>query len=307
MRKIVLDMVYELAKKDKRIVYIGSDLGAGLLDNFKKEMPDRFFMEGVSEQALIGMSAGLALEGKIVYFNTIATFITRRCFEQVVLDLCLHHANVRLIANGGGVVYAPLGPTHLAMDDIGILRTIPNMTIIAPCDADEMKRLMPQTVNYQGPIYIRLAKGGDPIISSDKHECTIGKAIVIKEYNTPDALLIGTGITTKLCIDAAEQLDKENIKTTILHVHTIKPLDKEAIIKHAKKAKSVIVIEEHTTINGLGSAVAEVLMNAGINVKFKKIGFPDVFPEGYGSQAQLMEKYNITADECIRTIKESRC
>ena len=307
MRKIVLDMVYELAKKDKRIVYIGSDLGAGLLDNFKKEMPDRFFMEGVSEQALIGMSAGLALEGKIVYFNTIATFITRRCFEQVVLDLCLHHANVRLIANGGGVVYAPLGPTHLAIDDIGILRTIPNMTIIAPCDADEMKRLMPQTVNYQGPIYIRLAKGGDTVISSDKHECTIGKAIVLKEYDTSDALLIGTGITTKLCLDAAEQLEKDNIKTTVIHMHTIKPLDTETIISHAKKAKSVIVIEEHTTVNGLGSAVAELLMDVGISVKFKKIGFPDIFPEGYGSQAQVMGKYNITAEECIRTIKESRC
>ena len=179
MRKIVLDQVYELAKKDKRIVYIGSDLGAGILDNFKKEMPERFFMEGVSEQALIGMSAGLAMEGKIVYFNTIATFITRRCFEQVVLDLGLHNANVRLIANGGGVVYAPLGPTHLAIDDIGILRTIPNMTILAPCDANEMKRLMPQTVNHKGPIYIRLAKGGDPIISSDA-VCTIGKAIVMK-------------------------------------------------------------------------------------------------------------------------------
>ena len=129
MRKTCLDIVYELAKHDERIVFIGSDLGLGTLKQLKAEFPGRFFMEGVSEANIVSMAAGLALEGKIVYVNTIATFLTRRCFEQVVLDLGLHNANVRLIANGGGVVYAPLGPTHLAIDDIRDLRAIPNMTI----------------------------------------------------------------------------------------------------------------------------------------------------------------------------------
>src|SRR6266705_2239124 len=142
MRKTSLDMVYELARKDKRVFFIGSDLGIGTLKQFKEEMPERFFMEGVSEANIVGMAAGLALEGKIVYINTIATFLTRRCFEQVALDLCLHKANVRLIANGGGVVYAPLGPTHEAIEDIAIFRALPNMTIIAPGDANEMRRFM---------------------------------------------------------------------------------------------------------------------------------------------------------------------
>src|SRR5476649_2340275 len=167
MRKTCLDQVYELAKKDPRIFFVGSDLGYETLKQFKNEIPDRFFMEGVSEANLIGISAGMAMEGKIVYANTIATFLSRRCFEQIVLDMALHHVNVRLIANGGGLVYAPLGPTHLAIDDLAILRAVPNMTIIAPCDAQEMKRLMPLTVDHQGPMYIRLAKGGDPIVSSD--------------------------------------------------------------------------------------------------------------------------------------------
>src|SRR5213592_860492 len=131
MRKTCLDMVYELARKDERIFFIGSDLGIGTLKQFKAEMPDRFLMEGVSEQSIVGVAAGLALEGKIVYVNTIATFLTRRCFEQVVLDLCLHDVKVRLIGHGGGLVYAPLGPTHLAIEDIAILRAIPNMTVIA--------------------------------------------------------------------------------------------------------------------------------------------------------------------------------
>src|SRR5256885_9011102 len=188
MRKTCLDMVYELARKDKRIFFIGSDLGVGTLKPFKAEMPDRFLMEGVSEATVVGVAAGLALEGKIVYVNTIATFLTRRCFEQVALDLCLHNVNVRLIANGGGVVYAPLGPTHLAIEDLAILRSIPNMTIVAPCDAEEMKRLMPLTVEHRGPIYIRVAKGGDPIVSSNAVPFTIGKALPMRQGG--DALIV---------------------------------------------------------------------------------------------------------------------
>ena len=167
MRQGCLNMVHELAKRDERVFYIGSDLGEGTLDSMKEEFPDRFFMEGISEANLIGMAAGLAMEGKIVYVNTIATFLTRRCFEQLVVDLGMHNANVRLIANGGGLVYAPLGPTHEAFDDMAILRAIPNMAIVACADADEMNRLMPQTLDHQGPIYIRLGKGYDPIVTND--------------------------------------------------------------------------------------------------------------------------------------------
>ena len=131
MRQMCLDMVYELAKEDPRIFFIGSDLGANTLDKFKEEMPSRFLMEGISEANVVGMATGMALEGKIPYVNTIATFITRRCYEQVVLDASLHNVNVRLIGNGGGLVYAPLGPTHLAIEDLAIMRAIPNMTIVA--------------------------------------------------------------------------------------------------------------------------------------------------------------------------------
>jgi len=181
MRETCLDQVYELAKRDERIFFIGSDLGVNTLDNFKKEMPERFIMEGISEQHVIGMASGLALEGKIVYVNTISTFITRRCFEQVAVDACLHNLNVRLIGNGGGLVYAPLGPTHLAIEDISIMRALPNMTVVAPADADEMRRLVPQTVDHAGPIYIRLAKGYDPIVTNDDVPFHIGKALPMRD------------------------------------------------------------------------------------------------------------------------------
>ncbi len=303
MRKTALNMVYELAKKDKRIFFIGSDLGFGTLKQFKDEMPDRFFMEGISEQNVIGMAAGLALEGKIVYVNTIATFLTRRCFEQILLDLCLHNANVRLIGNGGGLVYAPLGPTHNNFEDIAIMRAIPNMTIVACADADEMRRLMPLTVEYKGPIYIRLAKGHDPIVTPKNEPFEIGKAILMRQGS--DALVITTGITLKFALEAAEKLKKEGLDLSILHVPTIKPLDKEAIIKYIKKVPVIINIEEHSIIGGLGGAVAEIIAEANFKSikKFKRIGIPDVFPEGYGNQASLMEKYSIDTNHLIKEIK----
>jgi len=296
MRKTSLDQVYELARKDPRIFFIGSDLGVGTLKQFKAEMPDRFLMEGVSEAHVVGMAAGLALEGRIVYVNTIATFLTRRCFEQVCLDLCLHRANVRLIGNGGGLVYAPLGPTHEAIDDIAIFRALPGMTIVAPCDAEEMKRLIPQTVDWPGPIYIRLGKGGEPVVSSADRPFEIGKAIRMREGK--DTLIVATGVTLKAALDAATQLEANGIQAAVLHLHTIKPLDTAALLDCLAPVSAVVTVEEHTIIGGLGSAVAEVLAEANFEKpkKFKRLGIPDVFPDQYGSQASLMARYGITAD-----------
>lgn len=304
MRKTCLNSVYDLARKDKRIFFIGSDLGAGTLDNFKQEMPERFFMEGISEANIIGVAAGLALEGKIPYVNTIAAFITRRCFEQIVIDLCMHKANVRLIGSGSGLVYAPLGPTHEAIEDIAILRSVPNMTIIAPADADEMRRLMPLTVDYNGPIYIRLAKGGDPVVTNDKVPFKIGKAIPMREGS--DGLIITTGIMLKIALDAAELLEKEGLNLAVLHVPTIKPLDTETILNYVRRVPIVVSVEEHTIMGGLGSAVAETIAEADFQVpkRFRRLGIPDVFPDRYGSQADLLKYYSISTDKIISVIKQ---
>jgi len=304
MRKTCLKMVYELAKEDDRIFFIGSDLGVGVLKEFKEEMPDRFFMEGVSEANVIGMAAGLAMEGKIPYVNTIATFVTRRCFEQVVLDLCLHNVNVRLIGNGGGFVYAPLGPTHLATDDIAILRVVPNITIVVPADADEMRRLMPLTVDHPGPLYIRLAKGYDPIVTTDEQPFEIGKAIPMREGG--DALIATTGIGLRIALEAASSLEEQGIDATVLHVHTIKPLDREGVLKYASESSVIVAVEEHAMIGGLGSAVAEVIAEADFDSvkRFRRIGIPDVFAEEYGSQNSLMARYNITSENIVREVEK---
>lgn len=296
MRKTSLDAVYELAKRDKRVVFIGSDLGIGTLKQFKAEMPERFFMEGVSEAHLVTMAAGLALEGKVVYINTIATFLTRRCYEQVCLDLSLHHTNVRLIGSGGGVVYAPLGPTHEAIEDIALFRTLPRMTIVAPCDAEEMKRLMPQTLDWDGPMYIRLGKGGDAVVSRPELGFQIGKSLLVRDG--ADALFVTTGVTLQPALAAAAQLEQSGIRVGVLHMHTVKPFDTEGLIAQAGRVPVIISIEEHTVIGGLGSAVAEALAEANFTEpkRFKRIGIPDVFPDKYGSQASLMARYGITAE-----------
>jgi transketolase len=306
MRSASLKAVYEEARKDRRIVFIGSDLGAGTMKEFARDMPDRFFMEGVSEAHIVGMAAGLAMEGLVPYVNTIATFITRRCFEQCVLDLGLHNVNVRLIGNGGGVVYAPLGPTHEAIDDLAIMRTIPNMAVVAVCDAEEMKRLIPQTVSWRGPMYIRLARGGDPVVSRPDLPFEIGKAIRMRDGG--DALIVTTGIGAQIALAAADELSRRSIEATVLHCHTVKPLDARAITEHAARSPVVVTVEEHSVVGGLGSAVAEVLAESeGIGrTKFKRIGLPDAFPSGYGSQSTLLAKYNVTPQAVTATV-ESLC
>jgi transketolase len=305
MRKTCLDSVYEIAKADPRVFFIGSDLGIGTLKQFKAEMPDRFFMEGVSEANLIGISAGLALEGKVVYANTIATFITRRCFEQVCLDLCLHNVNVRLIGNGGGMVYAPLGPTHLATEDIAIFRALPHMTILAPADATEMRRMMPQTVDHAGPIYIRLGKGGDPIVTNDE-PFVIGKVYPMRAGR--DAVIITTGVMLKRAQDAAEALHAKGIEAAILHCPTVKPLEEAVIREYAGQAPVIVTVEEHTIVGGLGSAVAEIIAEADFATvkRFRRIGIPDVFPDQYGSQDSLLERYDITAERIEATVEKLR-
>lgn len=304
MRKVSLNSVYQLAKVDPRVAFIGSDLGPGVLNGMKKEMPERFFMEGVSEQHIIGMAAGLAMEGFVPYVNTIATFLTRRCYEQVALDLCLQDLPVRLIANGGGAVYAPLGPTHLAVEDLAIMRALPNMTVVAPCDADEMRRFMIKTVDWPHPIYIRLAKGGDPVVSQEVHGFEIGKAILLREPG--DGLFVTTGVMTQLALRAAEQLALEGLSCGVLHMHTVKPLDQIALHAWLPKVQGVVTVEEHTRIGGLGSAILEFCNDEVPEQAFKvrRVGIPDRFADQYGSQSSLLGYWGITVDSLCGTMRK---
>lgn len=304
MRKTCLDMVHTLAKRDDRVVFIGSDLSPGLLSNMKKEFPDRYYMEGIAEGNAVGMAAGMAMEGFVPYVNTIATFLTRRCYEQVAVDLCVHNLPVRLIANGGGLVYAPLGPTHEAIEDIAIMRALPNLTVVAPADADEMARLMEATLDWPGPIYIRMAKGGDRIITDGIKRFDFGEAYNLRDTNGP-VLLVGCGIGTTRALDAAIILEKDGIECSLLHMPTIKPLDVDCLIKLASQARLVVTVEEHTVIGGLGSAVTDAIVEYLDDARpsIRRIGLPDAFPDDYGDQDYLMKKYGVYPEEIAVQVK----
>jgi len=301
------DSIYELAKNDKRVVLIITDQDAGL-DHMQKEMPDQYYMEGISEANNIGVASGLAADGFIPFVVNHASFGVRRCYEQIVLDACLQERPIRMIGVGGGVATAHLGPTHTTIEDIAIMRSLPEMTVIVPCDAAEMKKLMPQTVNWPNPIYMRLGRYGKPIITKDEHVIEIGKAVVHHQSNPvkSDVLIISTGAMTQAAVFAAGELQKDGVASTVLHVHTIKPLDHEAIIEHACRAKMIVTIEDHVLAGGLGSACLEAMMD---NVHPKnlprvhRIGFPDHFIHEYGTQETIFKHYGLEPSQIVVRIK----
>jgi transketolase len=309
MRATCLNMVYELSKRDERPLFIGSDLSPGLLGEMRQKMPDRWYMEGITEANVIGMAAGLAMEGYMPFVNTIATFITRRCYEQVAVDLCLHELPVRLIGNGGGLVYAPLGPTHLAIEDIAIMRALPNMTVTAVCDAKEMVRLMNCTLDWPNPIYIRLAKGGDPIVSREENGFAIGKAIPMRKARARRSIvLMATGVMTTNCLAAAELLAEDGIDVSVIHFHTIKPLDENAVLSFADGAELVVTVEEGVRIGGFGSAVTDVIVEKlGSSLPpILRLGLPDEFPHKYGLQDDLFELYGLMPAQIATRVGKTR-
>jgi len=304
MRKTCLDMVHELARHDERVVFVGSDLGHGTLASMQQEMPDRFYMEGIAEMNLVGMAAGLAMEGAIPYVNTIATFLTRRSYEQVAMDVCHSNLPVRLIGNGGGLVYAPLGPTHEATEDLAIMRALPNMTIVAPADAEEMRQFMRVSVDHAGPIYIRLAKGYDPVVTDPDAPFVIGRAVSMREGT--DALLVTTGIGPRIALEAASQLESQGISAGVLHLPTVKPLDLEALASRIAAVPIVVTVEEHSLIGGLGSAVAEFIAEADFTSgrRFRRVALPDAYATRYGSQASQLEDFGVTPERVAAVVGE---
>jgi len=240
----------------------------------------------------------------VPYVNTIATFLTRRCYEQVALDVCLQNLPVRLISNGGGLVYAPLGPTHLAVEDIAIMRALPNMTVVCPCDADEMSRFMEQTVDWPYPIYIRLAKGYDEVISQESFGFEIGKAIVMKEPQ--QGVFITTGVMTQIALKAIEVLEKDGLQCGLIHMHTVKPLDEAVLAQWLPKVDAAVTVEEHTRIGGLGSAVLEYCSDQApeLSSKVYRIGLPDKFADKYGSQDLLLEYMGISIESLCEAMRK---
>ena len=299
MRSAGLNHIFNLAESNKKVIFIGSDLGPDTLSQFKKKFPKRYFMEGVSESHIIGMAAGLASDGWLPFVNTIGTFITRRCFEQIIIDLCMHNLPVRLMGNGAGLVYAPLGHTHISTDDFGIFNTVPNIHVFSPCDEGEIKDLMEQSLKIKSPCYFRLTKDGYKNISKGKSY--IGKPKFIKKNKKANKLIISTGIITHNVLKAISDLNDVDL----LHFHTVKPInftEFRSIIKK-NKYKKIYSFEEHYYNTGLGSQLCLNLKNHGIEIPFKITGLPLKFFGEYGSQNEILKKYSLDDKSIRKTIK----
>lgn len=304
MRNSVVSKIYEYAKINKNVVFLTADLGYSVIEEFQSELPDQCVNMGISEQNMVGVAAGLALEGKKVFVYSIVPFATMRCFEQIRVDICYQNLDVTIIGIGGGFAYGTLGTTHHAIEDVGIMRTLPNMKIFAPADPYEAAVLMGRIFEAGGPSYVRLNRGGESCVFKEESKyrvVNIGRANVLR--NGGDASILACGDIVKVALEAAERLSSEHrIEVQVVSVHTLKPIDVEYIKKIALEVNLIITLEEHNIIGGLGSAVSEILAEENTGAAFKRLGVQDVYPTVVGKQEFLRRVHNISVEDVINTV-----
>lgn len=290
----------ELAAKNKDVVVFDADLAKSTKTiEFKKAAPERFFDMGISEADMITTAAGLSTCGKIPFASSFAIFAAGRAFEQVRNSVAYPKLNVKIAATHAGLTVGEDGATHQAIEDLSLMRSIPNMVVLNPSDAVETKQAIFAAAEYKGPVYIRLGRMSVPVLHDENYKFEIGKGEVLKEGT--DVTIIATGIMVSMAMEAAEKLKAENINAEVVNIATIKPIDSELIVKEAKKTGKIITAEEHSIIGGLGSAVAEVLVKE-YPAKVKMIGVNDVFGHS-GTPDSLLEHYGLTADAIVEAAK----
>ena len=295
------EALVELGKQNPNVVVLDADLaGATKTELFAKQFPDRFLDIGIAEQDLIATSAGLATCGKIPFASTFAVFAAGRAYDQIRNSICYPELNVKIVATHAGITVGEDGATHQMLEDLSLMRTLPNMTVMCTSDDTETKWAIQEIANMQGPVYLRLARMATPILYEKGEEFTIGKA---KQIGTgKDGTVFATGVMVAEAVKAQKLLKEEGIDIRVVDVHTIKPIDEETIITCAKETKKLISIEDHNIIGGLGSAIAEVLTEK-YPTKLIRMGVPDTFGKS-GTAEKLMQYFHLTAEDIVKKIKE---
>lgn len=294
------DALVELGKKNPNIIVMDADLSKSTMTaGFKNEFPDRFFNAGIAEGNLMGMAAGLALSGKIVFASTFAMFAAGRAYEIIRNSIGYPHANVKVCATHAGITVGEDGASHQCVEDLALMRVIPGMTVVHPADATSTAKLLEQIAEMDGPAYVRLGRLNIPVIYDSSADIQLGKGNVVREGN--DYTVIACGLMVNEAMMAAETLAAEGINIRIIDMHTIKPLDEDIIMKAAAETKGIVTTEEHSVIGGLGSAVAEVVCRK-CPTKMAMVGVQDRFGQS-GKPPLLMEEYNITAADIVAAVK----
>ncbi len=304
MRTAFIQALNELADQDDRVCLVVGDLGFSVIEDFANKHPDQFVNAGVSEQNMIGLAAGMALTGKIVFTYSIGNFATLRCLEQIRNDVCYHRANVKVVAVGGGVAYGNLGVTHHASEDVAIMRALPNMVVVAPGDPIEARLATRAVVALDGPCYLRLGKAGEPVVYEKEPQFELGRAVTVREGK--DLTLIASGGMLATAAKVARTLVAQDIDARLVSMHTVKPIDREAVARAATETGYVFTLEEHSIEGGLGGAVAEVMaeLDPG-HAPLKRIGLRPEFNKTVGDQNYLKALHGLDEESVLKTIQQS--
>jgi transketolase len=286
MRTAFLEALCAVAERDQSVWLLTADLGYSVLEPFRDRFAGRYVNVGVTEQNLIGVAAGLARCGKIVFVYSIANFPTLRCLEQIRNDVCYHEGNVKIVAVGGGFTYGPQGYTHHGIEDLAILRALPGMTVVAPADPVEARLATRALAARPGPCYLRLGKANEPVAHAAEPDFALGRAVSVRAGR--DVTLISTGGMLRECLAVAERLHGQGVESRVISMHTLKPLDSEAVLRAARDTGGIVTAEEHSVTGGLGSAVADVIAESGVRCGFfRKFGVPDERYHRVGSQEHM--------------------
>ena len=295
------ETITELAQTDQRIVVLDGDTGSSTrTDIFEKAHPDRFFQMGITEQNMLGMAAGMATLGLIPIVSTFSCFIVSRAHDSIRVLIAQPNLNVKLMGGYAGLLAGMTGKTHLMFDDVSIMRSMANMTVVSPADEVETRQALTAIIDYPGPVYVRLTRPNAPILFDAGYQFEVGKAVVVREGS--DVTVFATGTQTARAFEAAAVLAGEGIDVHLVHVPTIKPLDVEAVVSEAKRTGRVFTSEEHTIIGGLGGAIAETL-GEHAPLPMKRHGLQDVFGES-GPNEALLEKYGISPGRTAQAIRD---
>ncbi len=304
MRGAFFRALLRLAEQDERIHLIVGDLGFGVVEDFAQRFPKRFLNVGVAEQNMTGVAAGMALSGKIVFTYSIANFPILRCLEQVRNDICYHNTNVKIVAVGGGFAYGSLGSTHHATEDLAIMRALPQMAVVAPGDPVEAEAATEAVATHPGPCYLRLGRAGEAKVHHGQIHFQLGKAIQVRDGK--DLTLITTGGLLETAVRVAGSLHHAGLQTRVLSMHTVKPLDADAILAAAHETGAVFTLEEHSVVGGLGGAVAELLAEASEgSIVFKRFGLPSAFSFVVGTQEYLRAQHGLSAEFLAAAIRST--
>lgn len=305
MRNAAIGALTDLARQNKNVILLSGDLGYGVIDNYRAEMPEQYYNAGICEQSMSSIAAGLALEGKAVYTYSIANFPTLRCIEQIRNDICYHNANVKIMSVGGGFAYGSLGMSHHATEDIAIMRSLPNMKVFVPADAAEAEMIVKRTAEIMGPCYIRMNKGREPAIHQSGSELTdyaLNQFIPLAEG--ADICILATGPIVKEAIDALEVLKAEGIMPAVYSCPCVKPIDEIKIKECAEKYRYIFTVEEHNIIGGFGSAVSEIIASLDSRACVIRMGLKDTYSSIVGSQQYLRHVYEMDSEAIVKKVKE---